>query len=78
MAFLPFLALQSSVSVWYQPVNEDVTTITTGSLFVASSFAIAAVVALIAPCILKRIDASVTIAICNGKKVLIVLYNHYY
>ncbi|CAH1110235.1 unnamed protein product [Psylliodes chrysocephalus] len=77
VAFLPFLALQSSVSVWYQPVNEDVTTITTGSLFVASSFAIAAVVALIAPCILKRIDASVTIAICNGAMILFYLSHLY-
>ncbi|CAG9853593.1 unnamed protein product [Phyllotreta striolata] len=77
LAFLPFMALQGSVSVWYQPDDENVTTITKGSLFLTSSFVIAAIVTLVAPCVLKRISASTIIVVCNGAMIVFYLSHLY-
>ncbi|XP_072379083.1 uncharacterized protein [Diabrotica undecimpunctata] len=77
IAFLPFLVLQSSVSIWYNPVYSDVINVNKGSYLVSASSIIAAGSALVAPWILRRISPTVTIASCNG--IMIIFYlSHIY
>ncbi|KAJ8985204.1 hypothetical protein NQ317_018233 [Molorchus minor] len=49
-AFMPFLTIQSSVSVWNRPLASPGTDIKTGSLLMSAMYATAAIFALIAPC----------------------------
>lgn len=66
-AYLPFLALQSSVSIWTVPlVNEDGIDVNLGSFMMCGVYLIAALFALIAPYVVKRIGSNLTIVICYG------------
>ncbi|XP_018570247.1 putative potassium channel regulatory protein unc-93 [Anoplophora glabripennis] len=76
-AYLPFLALQSSVSVWNHPLNESNVDVKVGSLLVSGGYMTASVFALIAPCVLKRIDASMVIAVCYGAMIVFYLSHLY-
>ncbi|XP_060533112.1 uncharacterized protein LOC132706057 [Cylas formicarius] len=62
--FLPFLALQSSVSVWVQSLTTATFEINTGSLLMSEIFAVAAVFALFAPCFVKMAGTKCVAAFC--------------
>lgn len=66
-AFLPFLALQSSMSVWTRPLTSSTISIDSGSILMAGLYLMAALCALLAPCLIKKFGASVIIAISYGK-----------
>ncbi|CAH1118483.1 unnamed protein product [Phaedon cochleariae] len=71
-AYLPFLALQASVSAWYRPGDETSTNITIGSFLVSGTYLVAAFFSLIAPLVLKRVSPSIVVTSCHG--IMIVLY----
>lgn len=66
-AYLPFLALQTSVSVWNRPLNDSKVDIKVGSLLVSGGYMAASIFALVSPSVLKRVGASVVIAVCYGE-----------
>lgn len=75
-AYLPFLALQSSVSVWTRPLNSASSiNIDVGSLLITGLYLSAAISALLAPCLIKRVGASVIIALSYGKYFFVVLHS---
>nr|XP_023014873.1 UNC93-like protein [Leptinotarsa decemlineata] len=76
-AYLPFLALQTSVSVWHRPSSDVMPDITTGSLLLSGSYAVAAIFSLVAPCILRRVSPSVVIAISHGAMIIFYLSHLY-
>ncbi|KAG5893318.1 hypothetical protein JTB14_000277 [Gonioctena quinquepunctata] len=76
-AYLPFLALQTSVSIWHQPPNDTSMDIAAGSFLMAGSYGVAAIFSLVAPCILRRVSPSVVIATSHGAMVIFYLSHIY-
>lgn len=66
-AFLPFLSLQSSLSIWVQSLTNSGFEFNTGSLLSSEVFAVAAVTALLAPCVIRVLSTSVIVAVCYGQ-----------
>ncbi|XP_030747611.1 UNC93-like protein isoform X2 [Sitophilus oryzae] len=63
-AFLPFLALQSSVSVWVQSLTNVGFQFNTGSLLSSETFLVAALFSLLAPCVVRMIGFTIVCALC--------------
>lgn len=63
---MPFLALQSSVSVWNEPSTDLSIDIKIGSFLIAVAYAVAALFALSAPRVLRIVSPGVLIVICYG------------
>ncbi|CAG9767564.1 unnamed protein product [Ceutorhynchus assimilis] len=63
-AFLPFLALQGSVSVWVQSLTSSVFEFNTGSLLSSEIFLTAALTALVAPCFVRILGTNILVIIC--------------
>ncbi|KAJ8958538.1 hypothetical protein NQ318_002333, partial [Aromia moschata] len=76
-AYMPFLTLQSSVSAWHQPLNDAGVDVAVGSLLMSGVYAVAAVFALAAPCVLKRIGTSIVITVCYGAMIVFYLSHLY-
>ncbi|KAL1488242.1 hypothetical protein ABEB36_015197 [Hypothenemus hampei] len=69
-AFLPFMSLQSSVSIWVQPFSNSGYVFTTGSLLSSEMFLIGAISALLAPCLIRVIGATVITVFCYAGMIL--------
>ncbi|KAJ8917338.1 hypothetical protein NQ315_002360 [Exocentrus adspersus] len=76
-AFLPFLALQSSVSVWNRSPNKTNVDIKVGSMLMSGGYAMAALFALAAPSVLRRISASIVISVSYGAMMIVYLAHLY-
>ncbi|XP_066255711.1 protein unc-93 homolog A [Euwallacea similis] len=63
-AFLPFLSLQSSVSVWVRSLTNAGFEFNTGSLLSSEMFLVGAVSALVAPCLIRIVGITVVVAFC--------------
>uniref|UniRef100_A0AAR5PGS8 UNC93-like protein n=1 Tax=Dendroctonus ponderosae TaxID=77166 RepID=A0AAR5PGS8_DENPD len=69
-AFLPFLSLQSSVSVWAQSLTNTGFEFNSGSWLSSEIFLVAAGSALIAPCFVKILGTNIVAAICYAGMVV--------
>lgn len=66
--FLPFLALQSSVSVWTLPLQNEIVpiTINIGSLLLALLYLLAALSALLSPSLIQKVGTNAILLIAYG------------
>ncbi|KAF7279476.1 hypothetical protein GWI33_007191 [Rhynchophorus ferrugineus] len=63
-AFLPFLTLQSSVSVWVQSLTNSGFEFNTGSLLSSEIFLVAAVFSLLSPCFVRMVGSTIIATLC--------------
>lgn len=66
--FLPFLALQSSVSVWSLPLGNEIVpiTINVGSLLLASLYLLAAISSILSPSLIQKYGTNIVLLVSYG------------
>lgn len=66
--FLPFLALQSSVSVWSLPLGNEIVpiTINVGSLLLAFLYLIAAISSILSPSLIQKLGTNIILLVSYG------------